>query len=84
MLSVMGQASRTARRAAIRNDPEATLTGRGIDTGLAVPAPSRSVVICCLPRTGSSLLGHRLYATGATGWPGEWFWREEVERNWTA
>jgi trehalose 2-sulfotransferase len=49
-----------------------------------VPLPSRSVVICSLPRTGSSLLGHRLYATGATGWPGEWFWREDVDRNWKA
>jgi trehalose 2-sulfotransferase len=39
-------------------------------------------VICALPRTGSSLLGHMLYTTGAVGWPGEWFWREDVERNW--
>jgi trehalose 2-sulfotransferase len=41
-------------------------------------------VICCLPRTGSSLLGHTLYATGAVGWPGEWLWREDVDRNWKA
>jgi LPS sulfotransferase NodH len=25
-----------------------------------------------------------LYATGATGWPGEWLWREDVDRNWKA
>jgi trehalose 2-sulfotransferase len=56
----------------------------GIDTRPNVTVPSRSVVICCLPRTGSSLLGHMLYETGAVGWPGEWFWREDVERNWTA
>ena len=49
-----------------------------------MPVPSRSVVICCLPRTGSSLLGHLLYATGAAGWPGEWFSREDVDRNWKA
>ena len=55
-----------------------------MNTRLNVPLPSRSVVICCLPRTGSSLLGHMLYATGATGWPGEWFWREDVDRNWKA
>jgi LPS sulfotransferase NodH len=41
-------------------------------------------VICCLPRTGSSLLGHTLYAAGAAGWPGEWLWREDVDRNWKA
>ena len=23
-----------------------------------------------------------LYAAGGAGWPGEWFWREDVERNW--
>ena len=57
---------------------------RSKDTRLTVPVPRRSVVICCLPRTGSSLLGHRLYAAGATGWPGEWLWREDVDRNWKA
>jgi trehalose 2-sulfotransferase len=41
-------------------------------------------VLCALPRTGSSLLGRMLYEIGAVGWPGEWFWREDVERNWTA
>ena len=55
-----------------------------IDTRLNVPVPSRSVVICCLPRTGSSLLGHVLYSTGAAGWPGEWLWSEDVDRNWKA
>jgi LPS sulfotransferase NodH len=49
-----------------------------------VPVPSRSVVLCALPRTGSSLLGQMLYASGAVGWSGEWFWREDVERNWAA
>ena len=40
-----------------------------------------SVLICALPRTGSSLLGELLYATGLVGYPAEWFWREDRGRN---
>ncbi len=40
-----------------------------------------SVFICALPRTGSWLLAHLLWRSGAVGYPGEWFWREDMERN---
>lgn len=43
--------------------------------------PTSSVFICALPRSGSSLLGALLHSSGAVGWPGEWFWREDRERN---
>jgi len=46
-----------------------------------VAAPRRSVFICALPRTGSSLIAHLLWRSGAVGYPGEWFWREDAERN---
>jgi trehalose 2-sulfotransferase len=38
------------------------------------------VVICALPRTGSWLLAHLLHSSGAVGYPGEWFWRDDRER----
>jgi LPS sulfotransferase NodH len=40
-----------------------------------------SVILCAIPRSGSSLLGSALYASGAVGLPAEWFWREDVEKN---
>jgi LPS sulfotransferase NodH len=45
-----------------------------------VRRPTSSLAICALPRTGSSLLGALLHSSGAVGWPGEWFWRDDRER----
>lgn len=42
--------------------------------------PASSVVICALPRTGSSLVSYLLGQNGY-GRPAEWFWRDDVERN---
>ena len=42
--------------------------------------PAASVVICALPRTGSSLVAYLLGRNGY-GRPAEWFWREDVARN---
>ena len=38
------------------------------------------MIICALPRTGSSLVGYLLGQNGM-GRPAEWFWRDDVERN---
>jgi LPS sulfotransferase NodH len=46
-----------------------------------VSAPASSVVICALPRTGSWLLAHLLHSSGVVGYPSEWFWRDDMERN---
>jgi LPS sulfotransferase NodH len=46
-----------------------------------VPQPTSSVVLCALPRTGSWLLAHLLHSSRAVGYPGEWFWRDDRERN---
>jgi LPS sulfotransferase NodH len=46
-----------------------------------VPQPTSSVVICALPRTGSWLLAHLLHSSRLVGYPGEWFWRDDRERN---
>src|SRR5438270_7649897 len=46
-----------------------------------MPAPRSSVLICALPRSGSSLFGALLHSSGAVGWPAEWFWRDDMERN---
>jgi LPS sulfotransferase NodH len=35
-----------------------------------------SVFICTVPRTGSQLLAHLLWRSGAVGFPNEWFWRD--------
>jgi LPS sulfotransferase NodH len=43
--------------------------------------PTASVFICAVPRSGSSLLAQKLFQSGVVGWPGEWFWREEMERH---
>jgi trehalose 2-sulfotransferase len=51
---------------------------------LSVARPESSVVVCALPRSGSSLLAQLLFSSGSVGWPGEWFWLEDVERNWVA
>ena len=45
-------------------------------------SPERSVWVCGTPRAGTSLIATLLAATGAVGWPGEWFWRDEIERAW--
>jgi LPS sulfotransferase NodH len=45
-----------------------------------VREPTASVVICALPRTGSSLVGYLLGKNGL-GRPAEWFWRDDVARN---
>lgn len=42
------------------------------------------MIICALPRTGSSLLGALLGRSGAVGRPAEWFRGDEMERNRTA
>jgi LPS sulfotransferase NodH len=47
-----------------------------------VNRPSAAVVLCALPRSGSSLLAELLYGTGVVGYPGEWFWSRERERLW--
>lgn len=38
------------------------------------------MIICALPRTGSSLVGY-LLGQNDLGRPAEWFWRDDVERN---
>jgi trehalose 2-sulfotransferase len=43
--------------------------------------PLSSVLICAQPRTGSWLLSHLLWRSGSVGYPGEWFWRNEIARN---
>ena len=42
--------------------------------------PVSSVIVCALPRTGSSLVGYLLGQNGL-GRPAEWFWRDDVARN---
>ncbi|MGH2976768.1 MAG: Stf0 family sulfotransferase [Gaiellaceae bacterium] len=44
------------------------------------PKPRSSVVICALPRSGSSLLGALLHSSGIVSRPAEWFWRDDRER----
>ena len=41
-----------------------------------------SVFICGVPRCGSSLLAHLLHSTGVVGYPGEYFWRDDMRRFW--
>ena len=48
-----------------------------------VAAPRSSVLLCALPRTGTALTG-RLLERNGLGTFGEWFWREDVARNWKA
>jgi LPS sulfotransferase NodH len=45
-----------------------------------VSQPTSSVVICAIPRTGSSLVGYILGQNGY-GRPAEWFWQDDVKRN---
>jgi LPS sulfotransferase NodH len=46
-----------------------------------MPEPRSSVVICAVPRTGSWFLSHLLHSSRVVGYPGEWFWRDDRERN---
>jgi hypothetical protein len=45
------------------------------------PAALRSLLLCCTPRCGSSLLAELLEQTGVAGRPHEWFWRDTVTAN---
>jgi len=45
------------------------------------PAASRSLILCCTPRSGSWLLADLLEQTGVAGRPHEWFWRDTVAAN---
>jgi LPS sulfotransferase NodH len=44
--------------------------------------PRTGVLLCALPRTGSSLLGELLHSTGVVGYAGEWFLYPERARLW--
>jgi trehalose 2-sulfotransferase len=44
--------------------------------------PSTGVLLCSLPRVGSTLFCELLQSTGVVGYPGEWFLYPERERLW--
>jgi trehalose 2-sulfotransferase len=46
-----------------------------------IAAPRSSVFICGVPRSGTWLLAHLLHSSGVVGYPGEFFWRGDAERN---
>jgi len=48
----------------------------------SVTSPRTGLLLCSLPRVGSSLLGELLYSTGVVGYAGEWFLYPERERLW--
>jgi len=45
------------------------------------PQATRSLVICCTPRSGSWLLADLLEQSGVCGRPHEWFWRDTRTAN---
>jgi LPS sulfotransferase NodH len=51
----------------------------------SVARPTTGVLLCSLPRVGSTLFCDLLYSTGVVGYPGEWFLypeRERLSREW--